>query len=111
MRPATGQAARRGLVALACGLLAWVLWVDYRYFVGGADRQEWWIVDAAETEPECRGHANAKLAEIAVPAEKGNVERPSLNVIVKRNGLAEGSVQVYRVLCLPDTIDPRGPRR
>jgi hypothetical protein len=98
-------------VALACGLLAWVLWIDYRYAAGGAGRQEWWIVDAAESEPACRSHASAKIAEIGAPGGKGTVERPSPNLIVRRDALSEGTVQVYRVLCLPDTIDPRGPRR
>jgi hypothetical protein len=75
------------------------------------DRQEWWIVDATESEPACRTHASAKIAEIGAPPEKGRVEKLSPNLIVKRDLVSEGSLQVYRVLCLPDTVDPRGPKR
>jgi hypothetical protein len=35
------------------------------------------------------------------------VEKPSRNlIIVKHDALSEGAVQVYRVLCLPETIAP-----
>ena len=83
----------RVLLALLCVLTvatsasaecAWVLWGHY-----GSLAQDWQLWDAFETAEKCRTEA---------------ARRESLRVVNGR-ALFEGAV-----LCLPDTVDPRGPK-
>ncbi|SRR5712691_3764507 len=77
---------------------AWVLWNE----VSRDDGQGGWIaVQAEATKRECDVAASGKVKDAASEA----------GAIVKGNIIRPRSLQLsYRFVCLPDTVDPRGPK-
>jgi hypothetical protein len=69
-------------VGTASAECAWVLW-----FKQYGPQDDWRVMDAYSSEQPCR---QARTAEAAT--EKGKPKE-----------------QIFRFLCLPDTVDPRGP--
>lgn len=64
---------------------AWVLWTQNHPPSGHRDERKWTVLNAYVSEQDCR----------------------SVETVVTRN--APTGV-VYYYLCLPDTVDPRGPK-
>jgi hypothetical protein len=105
----------RALLVVACvlafttaayGECAWVLWEGLQYLQAENPRaEEWVLVVASKTIEQC--------SQVAVKAGADRAERMKPS---KREGnqvihsLGEKTF-VWRYLCLPDTVDPRGAKR
>ena len=79
---------------------AWVLWMEQAYRTFKAD--EWTPIAAYPTYPECQKQVRAKIAGWL----KEGATALTGNVVKFQKG---DTLLTARVLCLPDTIDPRGP--
>lgn len=91
-------------------LCAWVLWEANATIVGdkAIDKDlTWQPATAMETEAACK----AQLADELTERDDPKVKRTITGTLVV-DELKGGNVRVMRLFrCLPDTIDPRGPKR
>jgi hypothetical protein len=93
---------------------AWVLWQEISSFT--TDRghsSEYGISLSTSSEQECRREATEQLRarEIMLSQPGPNQKVPDVKIegqYVKYT--FPGGILTYRYLCLPDTVDPRGPR-
>ena len=86
----------------AAGECAWVTWQQHTYRHTRAEDWEWTPIAAYQTRSECQEQAQAKVAEWL----KSRATKLAENVVK----FEEGALLTARVLCLPDTADPRGPK-
>ncbi len=88
-------------VAAAYAECAWVIW---RQTISGSGMKEsWFPEEAVDSHRECETSANAKngVQGRAKDAEQRDFERTGRAPLLSLN---------YSWLCLPDTVDPRGPK-
>ena len=85
---------------------AWVLWLE-RTSLGGEVRH-WHVINAASTVSGCDANlaATIKIQSKRAPGETIELKGDSLLVRTTAQGTS-----VLRYVCLPDTIDPRGPKQ
>ena len=113
-------------VALLTGLLAattsasadcgWVVWQEQTGMStekGAPTRnyREWEIAQATSSEAECRvAMAQAVQARADQLKRPGDANAPTLTIEQQTLWMQfPGSIFAYRFLCLPATVDPRGP--
>jgi hypothetical protein len=80
---------------------AWVIW---RQTISGSGMKESWFPEGAvDSHRECEASANAKnsVQDRVKDAEQRDFERTGRVPLLSLN---------YSWLCLPDTVDPRGPK-
>ncbi len=88
---------------------AWVLWEELSNPMRSlSPHDSWWeIVGTALTRQDCGNGANGALKDRADRmGAVGTVKAEGNQVSVR---MAD-TLLVYRYLCLPDTVDPRGPK-
>jgi hypothetical protein len=91
---------------------AWVLWIEEWWTVAyGVDERPttWTLVQARRSEADCE---RALVEKIKVLSKQGDAE-VSGNIINRTfaGGHAQTNItQSERVICLPDTVDPRGAK-
>src|SRR5262249_58041183 len=100
---------------------AWVLWyeqIGMRFPQEGAvDDPPWWrIVQTKRSEAECLRALAAEVREEARATSRSR-EISATENIVSENIFEVGNVdrrlvamRTRRYICLPDTVDPRGPK-
>jgi hypothetical protein len=88
--------------ATASADCAWVLWQETDR-IGSGKPAEWTPVSANPTEPAC-GDAVVTKIESLRHNKKMRVEN---NTALLREGPLSAQL---RYICLPDTVDPRGPK-
>ena len=86
------------LATSASAECAWVLWNE----VTSEARQEWILVQAAPTAQQCEAASKVKVKEASKDAMSAGG-----NVVVTK---MFDKVVSLPFTCVPDTIDPRGPK-
>jgi len=66
----------------------------------------WDLVNATATESRCETALQKKLEDVSRPEKDVKVEVKG-NVVYKQSA---GTLETFRYLCVPDTVDPRGPK-
>lgn len=105
---------------------AWVLWEElYRVDFEGSPSSparspsEWGIIGTAQNPQDCSNFASAAVKDRAdrwhIPSPPGVTPKANQGPTVKAEGIQvtvimRDAALNYRYLCLPDTIDPRGPK-
>ncbi len=82
---------------------AWVLWMEQT----GAGPSEWSVVHAKQSSADCEAAMRVHFAHITAPEDGKEVKILARNVVSLKTTTG---MQIYRTLCLPDTVDPRGPK-
>jgi len=107
----------RVLLAMVCGLpalttaasadVAWVLWLDLTQISGGKTEEEWTVVSAHPSEEDCQESLKETVA-LQSRADPGEaVAAQGRHSMSKNPDLGD---IFLRYVCLPDTVDPRGPK-
>ena len=97
--------------ATASAECTWVLWSEVDRAAGDVQvtvTTRWTVHAAFKTEEQCRAGA-AKQAAAYAAGNKGTMSEDLRGPTVVVQGTDRMIVATY--LCLPDTIDPRGPKR
>ena len=85
---------------------AWVLWLEQTTLRGGGDKQVEWVPTGVPTSRDCYDSLKSAMKMQSKP-EPGSTLEVRGNQIVRKSGVAT-SILAYS--CLPDTVDPRGPK-
>ncbi len=85
---------------------AYVLWLHSMLPSEGID--QWTAGGSSESLEECRSAAVVAMKNLArrYPSDRVRVDGPTLRVT-----LSSGNTAAFANVCLPDTVDPRGPKR
>jgi hypothetical protein len=99
---------------------AWVLWYeDGGWSTHSERRTSWGLVGAFTIESACRAESDAKVKDLAAGWAKDTAPGRTDTVEVRGNyvtrawnwpGMNTSGGSSVRYICLPDTIDPRGPK-
>src|SRR5262245_1932255 len=92
------------LASSAWAECAWVLWNEVtttRMSTLAASR-EWVIVYAGSGKPECERQQTAKMSSF--PNKVKGVDN------IATDSIGPGVTITYRLVCLPDTVEPRAPK-
>lgn len=92
---------------------AWVLWMEERLATTPAE-SSWRVLQGTTTNESCQAGLYARVRDDDTDrATRGDrmLDEASGPVIARLRGSdGRGASQVLRYLCLPDTVDPRGPK-
>jgi hypothetical protein len=91
---------------------AWVLWertfhIQSRVDGGRAEEFVNWELAAYSAKKEC-DQIVRNMVDGASKSKSWRVTRPCPNPVLEGSG--EGITMVKTLMCLPDTVDPRGPK-
>jgi hypothetical protein len=100
---------------------AWVLWDEVNMSFPRAETSSFlYLIGASPSYRECEQSRIAKAKSLLRVTEDDrsgpNVSRVTVkedgNIITKTTDLKDGGamIQSWRLSCLPDTVDPRGPK-
>jgi hypothetical protein len=86
---------------------AWVLWNEVTRVPENvnAKSQEWIAIAASVEKAECERSLATKISSLPKEAKMSST---SSNVL--RRDIGPKETELMRFICLPDTIDPRGPK-
>jgi hypothetical protein len=112
------QPVRRVSTLAVTALLAWVLWRQGAAVVREGDRtmtssDNWQVETAVEDRGQCNEALTARLRGLMGRRQvEGQIfdavyRAPSTVIWTAEDGSTE---IVHRLVCLPDTVDPRGPK-
>ncbi len=100
--------------ATAYAECAWVVWqhVDVLYRQPGPQpTSRWGIGEITDSRTECEKRIDMAVKETPDPAWSQTVERrPGLSTVVRSVHKEHGTDMITSYRCLPDTVDPRGPK-
>jgi len=107
-------------VATADAECAWVLWNDEARldYATHTESRFWHTIAGAPRKPECEARLRQEIEHVTHP------DNPPKDVRIKAHGDAVqllyfrsdkpdekiARVQTFRYVCLPDNVDPRGPK-
>lgn len=99
---------------------AWVLWYEQAEILFPKDAplsssMSWGLVQAASSEAECRRALSAEVKGRSQPSENRKIMSGESSVHETIFQINDGRRQLvsmtdFRYVCLPDTVDPRGPK-
>jgi len=120
-RPITTLVVALGLLGAPTSALAecaWVLWQEHRISASGGLSSTWEIGEALQTRDACASRAALATKTRAEYMKTSNASAPRPDPDQKVEVVGDtvqvtlaraGQFWVYRHVCLPDTLDPRGP--
>lgn len=120
MRPVMFAALLVMTPHLAEAECAWVLWQELTAASSsGMAPSEWSVGQAGPSEQACNDAVAAQVLARAAYAKRSNETSPKPDLGQKieisanevRVFTSPGILLAYRFLCLPDTVDPRSPKR
>jgi hypothetical protein len=96
------------LVSSASAECAWVMWTHIETQSDGNQRDEW-VLTGVPNAPDCYASLKATMKMQAADKPQSRDESMGVagNAVVRR---ARGVITTYTYSCLPDTVDPRGPK-
>jgi hypothetical protein len=97
-------------LAIAWLLCAWVLWDHFTVSFGADSSDEWRITTAERTQEECHAAAVKSIRWRASQKWPTRPGREPEKTVVEGDRVSRGNMS-WRYLCLPDTVDPRAPKR
>jgi len=103
-------------VGTASAECAWVVWqhIDYIDRTPAPPSSRWGIGKITESRSECEKNIEASVDEEVGKPDPAYVttvdRRPGMSTTVRAVHKERGSMIVTSYRCLPDTIDPRGPK-
>jgi hypothetical protein len=100
--------------ATASAECAWVLWGDSMISIAPASEPAY-VVSAFDSRAACEAGRDQHVGQIVARKPKNaetSVDDVSgwRRVHVRTKGTDGPIITVYRYVCLPDTVDPRGPK-
>jgi hypothetical protein len=102
------------LTTAAGAACAWVLWEEVMSFGNtGSPSRDWGIVATAQAPEDCGRAAAGTVKDRAARWSKPGPAGSKLSVEAEGNQVTVTGASIalnYRYLCLPDTVDPRGPK-
>ena len=95
----------------AAGATAWISWLESKH--SALPDTNWHIIKTFNTREECEHAQRSGMPTLIETQRKRHGESAVQSVGDDRFTvhLPDGRTIVNRLLCLPDTIDPREPRR
>src|SRR5262249_32088012 len=103
-------------VETAHGECAWVLW-EHRVTPSksGAPAEAWLPSEATETRADCEARTEKLIQGLVQPRTTGSLTKyerigDSKGVTMYLGRKEQGAYQTSDFRCLPDTVDPRGPK-
>jgi hypothetical protein len=96
------------LATSASAECAWVLWLNHTGVVTSEEIDLWIPLHASTDNPNCQQVLAATLQANSRPANPGDVVTLRASNTIDVVTAAGPHTLVY--VCLPDTVDPRGPR-
>jgi hypothetical protein len=105
------------LTSSASAECAWVLWVESAGAFDGSDHTRtvalpWNLVQATSSQRDCERVLSEKMHDNLRPGPRVTAKKVSDNVVFMTLEATDGRVTtgLLRYVCLPDTVDPRGPK-
>ncbi len=87
---------------------AWVLWENVSLFTDWTEPQIMWTAtDAYETKQTCRSRLEQRVSRGVSAGAKVDTNHSDVLLIGEKTNGVWSVVSFY---CLPDTVDPRGPK-
>jgi hypothetical protein len=87
---------------------AWVMWIHIETQSERSDQPDDWVLTGVPSAAECYATLKATMQSQAAGSRGDQTIRAAENVLVRRS--RDGLITTYTYSCLPDTIDPRGPK-
>ena len=89
--------------------------MDHATLKKGSPTESWWAQEAVETRAVCEARIEALIQRLVQTRASGslhNYERigESEGVTMYQGRKEQGVSQTSEFRCLPDTVDPRGPK-
>lgn len=98
-------------VGTASADCAWIRWTNHW---DDAGRERWVIGQARASQAECVGDVERARAFDKNTADRAEARKSKWTVMLRDDGGTtidpSGKTSGWRYICLPDTIDPRGPK-
>jgi hypothetical protein len=93
-------------VGTASAECAWVLWMEQTTLGGGTDADVQWVASGVPTSRDCYDSLKSTMKMQSKPEAGTTIEVKSNQIVRTWSGIT--SILTYS--CLPDTVDPRGPK-
>jgi len=97
------------LASSAWAQCAWVLWGESYVLSKGETEGPKRIVSAASDEAACRVQQREKIESARATWATGNA-KVNVSDDYVASAFSNGVLRIDKYFCLPDTVDPRGPK-
>ena len=95
--------------ATAYAECAWVVWIENSWVGQNTPATEWVVVEAYPGHQDCQKAQAGKINTLAEKDDEYATRTVHGNIVAIRYKVT-GNYNNLRVVCLPDTIDPHGPK-
>ena len=97
--------------ATASAECAWVLWTSHLEIRGGEITETSWAVkEASPTLSDCKKRAISEIEDLVKTLKSRGISYSVKETIVVYGDARTGHAVSSDHVCLPDTVDPRGPK-